>query len=59
MTIGIFGKHDSVSLLLFLSLPAQARRLLLRRAGTLDDVTAGMVRDARAMRMPTSDTARR
>lgn len=57
MTIGIFGKHDAVIVLMFLSLPAHARRRLLRQAGTLDDVTTGMVREATARRMPSSDIA--
>lgn len=46
MTIGIFGTRDSVAVLVFLRLPAAARRRILRQAGTLDEVTLGMVRDS-------------
>ena len=47
MTIGIFGKHDSVSVLMFCRLPRAARVALLAKAGGWDEVTLGMVRGAK------------
>jgi hypothetical protein len=46
VNVGIFGKHDSVIVLMFLRIHAAARRRMLRQAGTLDEVTMGMVREA-------------